>query len=274
MARPLHRERQEGWNTMELARQTWIAALGSSLSLFAGCQGMAPRAASVPQAPRAPAAASPFYDLREAPGSPMVQAARQARVSPAVRTKPAARVAKPASPSTRRDLAPVAPPRPERVLPQESLAAAKPEAKSKREELCQGQGWNPVRPTQDPITDHFGWSAWRGRNHDGVDYGVGVGTTVVAAESGVVTHVGFDGGYGNYVILLHGNGYMTTYNHLSQASVKVGQKVCRGDKIALSGKSGKGTGPHLHFEVWVPGDCSMPVVGKRCSVNPLKWIQS
>lgn len=130
----------------------------------------------------------------------------------------------------------------------------------------------PAPPVDAPITDPFGWSSWRGRNHDGLDYGVGVGTPVRAAEAGTVTAVAYDGGYGNYVIVEHAEGFLTTYNHLDSSSVSVGQQVEQGEVLARSGQTGAGTGPHLHFEIWKPGPCSYPVVGERCPVDPVLYL--
>lgn len=137
---------------------------------------------------------------------------------------------------------------------------------------CPGESWDPIVPTRGPVTDPFGWSSWRGRNHDGLDFGVPTGTPVRAAEGGRVIRAGWDAGYGQVVFVEHGNGYLTTYNHLSQVRVQPGQRICKGDTLALSGATGKGTGPHLHFEVWVPGPCSYPGVGARCPRDPSIWI--
>lgn len=140
------------------------------------------------------------------------------------------------------------------------------------EDSCGDSGSRPVRPVDGPITDHFGWSSWRGRNHDGMDYGVGVGTPVRAALGGKVHAVQYDSGYGNYLVLLHDDGSMTTYNHLQKSLVNPGERVCTGQVVAHSGATGAGTGPHLHFERWVPGNCSYPVVGARCPTDPAPWL--
>lgn len=85
--------------------------------------------------------------------------------------------------------------------------------------------------------------------HDGIDLVADVGTSVHAAGAGVVSYVGQRGGYGNVVEINHGFGYSTVYGHLKKALVREGQKVKRGQVIALSGDSGLSTGPHLHYEV-------------------------
>jgi len=76
------------------------------------------------------------------------------------------------------------------------------------------------------------------------------GQTVYASDSGVVVYAGgISGGYGNMVMIDHGNGYATLYAHLSAISVRCGQSVYQGGPIGAAGSTGNSTGPHLHFEV-------------------------
>jgi hypothetical protein len=95
------------------------------------------------------------------------------------------------------------------------------------------------------------------KTHTGIDIGAGYGTAVLAAADGVVTTAAYDaGGYGNYLIIDHGNGNMTLYVHMSQMSVGVGQTVKQGQTIGLvgsTGSTGLSTSPHLHLEVYVGG---------------------
>lgn len=87
---------------------------------------------------------------------------------------------------------------------------------------------------------------------NGVDFGVRIGSPVRAALGGeviVAKNSGWNGGYGNYIVIKHKNGTQTLYAHLSRVDVGVGQTVGQGDGIGASGNSGKSTGPHLHFEV-------------------------
>ena len=85
--------------------------------------------------------------------------------------------------------------------------------------------------------------------HEGIDIEAEVGTHVHATGAGVVDYVGRRGGYGNVVVIDNGFGYSTLFGHLSKPLVKAGQKVTRGQVIALSGDTGLSTGPHLHYEV-------------------------
>ncbi len=111
-----------------------------------------------------------------------------------------------------------------------------------------------IKPANGPIGDRFGMrkhpilKIWR--MHEGIDILVNTGSPVYAAGAGVVSFVGRRGGYGRVVIINHGFGYTTLYAHLKKWLVRKGQHVKRGDKIALSGDSGRlSTGPHLHYEV-------------------------
>ncbi len=100
------------------------------------------------------------------------------------------------------------------------------------------------------------------RFHHGVDYSVPTGTQVRATADGVVTALKRDRGYGLMVRVDHGNGLSTVYAHLSEWRVKTGQKVRRGQTIALSGNTGRSTAPHLHYEVHV----------QSRHVNPLPYV--
>lgn len=107
------------------------------------------------------------------------------------------------------------------------------------------------------ITSTFGYR-W-GRLHAGTDVGVPIGTTVRASRGGQVTTAGWVGGYGNCVIIDHGDGVCTRYGHLSEVTVSVGQYVDQGQQIALSGNTGRSTGPHLHFEIRINGEAVDPM---------------
>ncbi|MFR4351628.1 MAG: peptidoglycan DD-metalloendopeptidase family protein [Roseburia sp.] len=101
-----------------------------------------------------------------------------------------------------------------------------------------------------------------GRMHKGVDWACPVGTTVYASSGGTVIQASYNSGYGNNVVISHPDGRMTRYAHNSKLLVRVGQKVEQGEAVALSGNTGRSTGPHVHFELYVNGS----------AVNPLKYI--
>jgi murein DD-endopeptidase MepM/ murein hydrolase activator NlpD len=103
----------------------------------------------------------------------------------------------------------------------------------------------------------------KGEEHTGQDFAVACGTAVHAAAGGTVSFAGWHPyGGGNRVVIDHGNGLSSTYNHLSSSQVAVGQQVDRGAVVAHSGTTGASTGCHLHFEVLID---SVPV-------DPLGWL--
>lgn len=86
--------------------------------------------------------------------------------------------------------------------------------------------------------------------HQGVDLGSASSVTIVAADSGLVVYAGWaNGGYGNTVMIDHGNGFQTLYAHMSAINVSCGQSVGQGSAIGVMGSTGNSTGPHLHFEI-------------------------
>ncbi|MCB2231076.1 M23 family metallopeptidase [bacterium] len=89
--------------------------------------------------------------------------------------------------------------------------------------------------------------------HRGIDVANRTGTVIIAPANGVVKSVGKAGGLGKMIVIDHGYGFVTRYGHLSQIMVQRGDRVKRGDEIALMGNSGYSTGPHLHYEVWRNG---------------------
>ena len=98
--------------------------------------------------------------------------------------------------------------------------------------------------------------------HKGVDWSCPVGTAIKASCSGTVARAGWASGYGYVVYINHPDGRQTRYAHLSKILVNVGQTVKQGDKIALSGNTGRSTGPHVHFEILINGS----------QVNPLNYL--
>ncbi|MBR4879822.1 MAG: peptidoglycan DD-metalloendopeptidase family protein, partial [Clostridia bacterium] len=103
-------------------------------------------------------------------------------------------------------------------------------------------------PTSGRISSKYGYR-WGGEFHNAIDIATASGTPIVAADGGTVTLAKWNGNYGYCVVIDHGNGYTTLYAHSSKLLVSKGQKVAKGEKIALVGSTGRSTGPHLHFEV-------------------------
>jgi murein DD-endopeptidase MepM/ murein hydrolase activator NlpD len=100
-------------------------------------------------------------------------------------------------------------------------------------------------------------------NHKGVDWATPIGTTVYASNAGTVSFAGWASGYGYAVYINHADGRQTRYGHLSKVLVSAGQTVAQGERIALSGNTGRSTGPHVHFEIRINGT----------AVNPLKYLE-
>lgn len=115
-----------------------------------------------------------------------------------------------------------------------------------------------IYPVSGPITSPFGYRVHpilgTSRFHSGLDFGVGYGTPIGAADNGLVIHSGWYGGYGNTIILDHGAGWTTLYAHASSLNVAQGQSVKRGQTVSFVGSTGMSTGPHLHFEVRYQGN--------------------
>lgn len=128
-----------------------------------------------------------------------------------------------------------------------------------------------ARPDQFPatgrITSPFGFrihpTTGKKDYHKGIDIANEQGTPIFAAGSGVVTYVGYNGGYGRMIIISHGYGYKSVYAHLKSASVNLGDAVEKGNKIALMGSTGLSTGSHLHFEIHYNGK----------QINPLNILE-
>lgn len=122
-------------------------------------------------------------------------------------------------------------------------------------------------PTITPIQGNyvgsgFGWRvdpiAGAGAMHEGIDFAADIGTPVIAAAGGIVVYAELHPQYGNLIEVDHGNEFSTRYAHMSKLAVKEGEVVRRGQKIGLSGNTGRSTGPHLHFEVRYKGMAQNP----------------
>jgi murein DD-endopeptidase MepM/ murein hydrolase activator NlpD len=140
------------------------------------------------------------------------------------------------------------------------------QAKSKRAYMGTGVFRWPV-PSSTNVTSDYGWRVhpiFKSRRfHEGIDIAAPTGSTVVAADDGVVIYTGWYGGYGNTIIIDHGDKISSRYSHLSKILVNDGEKVKKGDKIGLVGSTGWSTGPHLDFGVIKDGQ----------HVNPWNWLK-
>jgi murein DD-endopeptidase MepM/ murein hydrolase activator NlpD len=114
-----------------------------------------------------------------------------------------------------------------------------------------------IWPVSGPVVSPFGWR-W-GRMHEGIDIGVGYGTPIRAAASGTVITAGWEGGYGNLIVIDHGGGLATAYGHQSSFAVGYGAQVSQGQVIGYVGCTGHCFGPHLHFEVRINGAAVDPL---------------
>lgn len=137
-----------------------------------------------------------------------------------------------------------------------------PEDNGGDEYVMQSYGGGMIWPISGPITSEFGWRTHpifgSQRFHSGLDIGGDYGMPIHAAQSGVVIEAGWIGGYGNTVMIEHGNGVVTLYGHNESLAVGVGQQVSQGQVIAYCGSTGNSTGPHCHFEVRLGGEPVSP----------------
>jgi murein DD-endopeptidase MepM/ murein hydrolase activator NlpD len=153
----------------------------------------------------------------------------------------------------------------------QSEATSREESLSELEKLLQNKKEMLVHtpsiwPTMGWVTSGFGFRTdpFTGltQMHEGLDISNRVGTTIVATADGIISDIGNDRIHGKMVVISHGFGMTTSYSHLSKVTVRVGQKVKRGDRIAEIGMTGRTTGPHLHYEVKLNG----------ISANPMRYI--
>jgi murein DD-endopeptidase MepM/ murein hydrolase activator NlpD len=157
------------------------------------------------------------------------------------------------------------PPPPPAATPEPFFAAAAPEEASPAGDFSPAasvavSGF--IWPLIGSLNDYFGTPRGGGTYHSGIDIGAPTGTPIAAAAPGQVVLVSAGGGYGNYVVVRHDNGYETLYAHLSQVYVVQGQWVAQGEAVGAVGATGWATGPHLHFEVRVGG----------AAVDPLAYL--
>jgi murein DD-endopeptidase MepM/ murein hydrolase activator NlpD len=136
------------------------------------------------------------------------------------------------------------------VEKREALAAATPS-------MWPTAGW--LSSTFGNRTDPF---TGRPDFHPGLDISANTGTPIVATADGTVKSASYSGAFGNLVVLDHGFGISTRYGHMSKFAVKAGDHVSRGEVIGYVGRTGRATGPHVHYEVWLNGRM----------VNPLRLL--
>ncbi|MCJ0873939.1 M23 family metallopeptidase [Streptomyces sp. AP-93] len=151
----------------------------------------------------------------------------------------------------------------EQAAAQAAAVAAKPAAAPLWEK--------PVSKYTLSATFGKGGSMWS-HKHSGQDFAVPVGTPVDAVSAGTVVKAGPNGGgdgpaYGNAIVIKHANNTYSQYAHLSKIQVKIGEKVTKGEQIALSGNTGNSSGPHLHFEIR-----TTPNYGS--AVNPVSFLRT
>ncbi|MDE2421224.1 MAG: M23 family metallopeptidase [Gammaproteobacteria bacterium] len=109
------------------------------------------------------------------------------------------------------------------------------------------------------VSSPYGYRTLGGREfHPGIDLAVPYGSPIYATGTGVVVYSGWKNGYGNFIEIDHGNGYVTRYGHSSRLLVSVGDHVKKNQEIALVGCTGRCTGPHVHYEVLLNGQRQNP----------------
>ena len=109
------------------------------------------------------------------------------------------------------------------------------------------------------VTSPYGYRTLGGREfHPGIDLAAPYGTPIYATGTGVVVYSGWKNGYGNFIEIDHGNGYVTRYGHSSRLLVSVGDHIKKNQEVALIGCTGRCTGPHLHYEVLLNGQRQNP----------------
>ncbi|MCL1919221.1 MAG: peptidoglycan DD-metalloendopeptidase family protein [Peptococcaceae bacterium] len=132
--------------------------------------------------------------------------------------------------------------------------------------IAQGSGSIPkIRWPVDSGTITSGFRTAQRPNHNGIDVGLPIGNPCYASAGGVVIVAGWGGGYGNTIVIDHGDGVGTRYAHLNKIHVAVGETVSRGQRIADTGNTGNSSGPHLHYEIFTNTD------GTIRYINPAQY---
>ncbi len=134
--------------------------------------------------------------------------------------------------------------------------------------------------TQSYGATNFAQRAYRTKFHNGIDFGISIGTPIIAAADGVITAIGNNGRlqYGKWVLIKHGNNLSTLYAHMSRQIVTEDKVVKRGDVIGYSGNTGYATGPHLHFSVYLTPSIQLKSIARAgivpigFTLNPLDYL--
>jgi len=153
---------------------------------------------------------------------------------------------------------------------QRAKARARAARKASRARALKLRIWRSSHARMIPVSTSYTLSArfgeqsnlWGSGAHTGLDFDAPYGSPIRSTRLGIVSFAGWDGPYGNCVIVNHGHGLQTRYAHMSHISVRVGERVWAGQQVGRLGGTGNTTGPHLHFEV----------IKKGKPVDPAKWL--
>jgi murein DD-endopeptidase MepM/ murein hydrolase activator NlpD len=146
-----------------------------------------------------------------------------------------------------------------------ALAAAKAAAIAKAKAAAEAKGKVVLPTTGYRLTAHFGQGGTRwARNHTGLDFAAPLGTPVRSVMAGEVIQAAYAGAYGRQVKVRHADGTVTSYSHMSEFDVSVGDMVTAGEQVGAIGMTGNTTGPHVHFEVLRGGDVQ---------IDPEPWLR-
>ncbi|MFI8961801.1 transglycosylase family protein [Streptomyces sp. NPDC053493] len=226
---------QGGWKRLyERNRQV----VGGDPDLIHPGQRLTLRMAAPAAAPEAPAKTQPKAPPKAQPkAEPKAQPKTQPKAQPKPATKPVAK-----APASR----PPAPPAKQAAARPAAKPAARP---APRPAPAADRFTSPVADTDVGTRYRVQGSSWSSGYHTGVDFPVPTGTSVRAVASGRVVSAGWGGAYGYQIVIRHEDGRYSQYAHLSALTVREGQRVGAGQRIARSGSTGNTSGPHLHFEM-------------------------
>ena len=231
----------------------WYGVDYDGVTGFARATYLAPTTAALTSRPVAVMVAAPA-PAAAAPAPAPAPAAEPAPAAPAPAPAPSQ------APTPAQAPAPAPTPAPQ-PAPSRAPAPQPTPAPSQAPERATGSF---IWPAQGRFTQGYGGNSgfYGPGGHNGIDIANSVGTPIVAADAGVVTYAGWKGGFGNAVVIDHGNGFVTEYGHGSSIKVGVGQRVSRGQLIMAMGSTGNSTGSHLHFSI----------IRNGVYVNPMNFL--